>query len=152
MWACRWQWNLPSPRFAAAQVLRCTGVIGFDINIKRLEELRQGVDSTNETSAEEIAGRTAAGIYERSSSAGGSRCVRGHGAHADRYVQAPRSDAVGEGQRLCGSCLKQRCSTSTPVVIYESTVYPGATEEVCVPILSENRTCCEWRVLLRLQP
>ena len=37
-----------------------------------------------------------------------------------------------------GLALKLRSSTTTPVVIYESTVYPGATEEVCVPILEHE--------------
>ena len=37
-------------------------VIGFDINSKQLEELRQGIDRTNETSAKELENREAAGI------------------------------------------------------------------------------------------
>jgi UDP-N-acetyl-D-glucosamine/UDP-N-acetyl-D-galactosamine dehydrogenase len=37
-----------------------------------------------------------------------------------------------------GRALKQRRSATTPVVIFESTVYPGTTEEVCVPILERE--------------
>ena len=43
--------------------------------------------------------------------------------------------------KTVGSILKSRLSTSkstVPVIIYESTVYPGATEEVCVPIIESE--------------
>ena len=113
-------------------------VIGFDINIKRLEELRQGVDSTNETSAEKL---QAAQLLEFTSDPVQL-------AEADVFVvtvptpidSAKRPDLtpLEKASATVGRALKQRCSTSTPVVIYESTVYPGATEEVCVPILERE--------------
>ena len=113
-------------------------VIGFDINSQRLEELRQGIDRTNETSVEEL---QAAQLLEFTSDPAQL-------AEADVFVvtvptpidSAKRPDLtpLEKASATVGRALKQRCSASTPVVIYESTVYPGATEEVCVPILERE--------------
>ena len=113
-------------------------VIGFDINSQRLEELRQGIDSTNETSAEEL---QAAQLLEFTSDPAQLT-------EADVFVvtvptpidSAKRPDLtpLEKASATVGRALKQRCSASTPVVVYESTVYPGATEEVCVPILERE--------------
>jgi UDP-N-acetyl-D-galactosamine dehydrogenase len=113
-------------------------VIGFDINGQRLEELRQGIDRTHETSSEAL---EAAVLLEFSSDPALL-------AEADVFVvtvptpidSAKRPDLtpLKKASATVGRALKQRRSASTPVVIYESTVYPGATEEVCVPILERE--------------
>ncbi|WP_186539342.1 nucleotide sugar dehydrogenase [Synechococcus sp. BIOS-E4-1] len=115
---------------------RC--VIGFDINSQRLEELRLGNDRTNETSAEEL---QAAGLLEFTDDPAQL-------AEADVFVvtvptpidSAKRPDLtpLKKASVMVGLALKQRRSASTSVVIYESTVYPGATEDVCVPILERE--------------
>ena len=115
-------------------------VIGFDINSQRLEELRQGIDRTNETSAEELK----------------SSCLLEFTADPNQLVEAdvflvtvptpidsakrPDLTPLKNASSTVGRALKGRHSASTPVVIFESTVYPGATEEVCVPIL-ERESC-----------
>ena len=130
--------------FAKPQVCHRTGaalqrrVIGFDINSQRLEELRQGIDRTNETRAEEL---QAAQLLEFTSDP--ARL-----AEADVFVvtvptpidSAKRPDLtpLEKASATVGFALMKRRSTSTPIVIYESTVYPGATEEVCVPILERE--------------
>ena len=130
--------------FAKPQACRRTSaalqrrVIGFDINNQRLDELRQGIDRTNETSAEEL---RAAQLLEYTSESAQL-------AEADVFVvtvptpidSAKRPDLtpLEQASATVGRALKQRRSASTPVVIYESTVYPGATEEVCVPILERE--------------
>jgi len=130
--------------FAKPQACRRTGtalqrrVIGFDINIQRLEELRQGFDRTNETSADEL---QAAQLLELMNDPVQL-------AEADVFVvtvptpidSAKRPDLtpLEKASATVGFALKQRRSASMPVVIYESTVYPGATEEVCVPILERE--------------
>ena len=113
-------------------------VIGFDINSQRLEELRRGLDRTNETSAEDL---QAALLLEFTSDPG-------HLAEVDVFVvtvptpidSAKRPDLtpLEKASATVGRALKQRHSASTPLVIYESTVYPGATEEVCVPIIERE--------------
>ena len=113
-------------------------VIGFDINSQRLQELAQGVDSTNETSPEEL---RAAQLLELTSDPAQLP-------EADVFLvtvptpidSAKRPDLtpLEKASISVGRALKLRTSTTTPVVIYESTVYPGATEEVCIPILERE--------------
>jgi len=116
-------------------------VIGFDINSQRLEELRQGIDRTHETSREEL---QAAACLEFS--ADPAVLVE-----ADVFVvtvptpidSAKRPDLtlLEKASATVGQALKARAArraSTMPVVIYESTVYPGATEEVCVPILERH--------------
>ncbi len=130
--------------FAKAQMCRRSSaalqrrVIGFDINSQRLEELRQGIDRTNETTVEEL---DAAELLEFTND---PTLL----AEADVFVvtvptpidSAKRPDLkpLEKASATVGRALKQRPSASIPVVIYESTVYPGATEEVCVPILEQE--------------
>ena len=133
--------------FAKPQICRRTGavlqrrVIGFDINNQRLEELRAGHDRTNETTAEEL---QAASLLEFTSD---SAVL----AQADVFVvtvptpidSAKRPDLapLEKASAAVGRALQARTAHETmslPIVIYESTVYPGATEEVCVPILEKE--------------
>jgi UDP-N-acetyl-D-galactosamine dehydrogenase len=133
--------------FAKPQGCRRTGaalrrrVIGFDINATRLAELGQGIDRTNETSPGELQSAT---LLELSSDPDAL-------AAADVFVvtvptpidNAKRPDLtpLEKASATVGQALKARAAAGTqslPVVIYESTVYPGATEEVCVPILERS--------------
>lgn len=113
-------------------------VIGFDINIQRLEELSRGLDRTNETSSEEL---LAAQLLEFTSDLSQL-------SDADVFLvtvptpidSAKRPDLtpLENASAMVGRALNARKANTTPVVIYESTVYPGATEEVCVPILERE--------------
>ena len=116
-------------------------VIGFDINSQRLEELRVGHDRTNETTAEEL---QAAELLEFTSDSADL-------AQADVFIvtvptpidSAKRPDLtpLEKASAAVGRALQARAAqgaTSLPLVIYESTVYPGTTEEVCVPILEKQ--------------
>jgi UDP-N-acetyl-D-galactosamine dehydrogenase len=116
-------------------------VIGFDINQQRLSELCAGNDRTQETTTEEL---QAASLLELGSDPDGL-------AQADVFVvtvptpidRAKRPDLtpLEKASVTVGQALKARAAmgaTTTPLVIYESTVYPGATEEVCVPILERT--------------
>lgn len=132
--------------FAKPQACARTGarlrrrVLGFDINSQRLEELRAGHDRTNETTAEEL---KAAELLEFTSETSDV-------AQADVFVvtvptpidRAKRPDLtpLEKASSAVGRALHARAAQGAktlPLVIYESTVYPGATEEVCVPILEE---------------
>lgn len=121
-------------------------VIGFDINAERLAELREGFDRTRETSTEEL---SAATTLEYSN----DPAVL---ATADVFIvtvptpidRAKRPDltplqraSVTVGQALAARLARQQAdgvAPTSPIVVYESTVYPGATEEVCVPILEST--------------
>jgi UDP-N-acetyl-D-galactosamine dehydrogenase len=105
-------------------------VIGFDINPRRIAELQSGEDHTLECSHGEL---KAARQLRYS-------CEPAELAQAQVYIvtvptpvdQANRPDMTPlvKASETVGKVLK-----SGDVVIYESTVYPGATEEVCVPVL-----------------
>lgn len=107
-------------------------IIGFDISRKRIEELNQGVDSTFECSREQLA---AASQLRFSDDAD---VLREAGVFivtvptpVDK-VNRPDMRPLVSASTIVGGALKQG-----DVVIFESTVYPGATEEVCVPVLEE---------------
>jgi UDP-N-acetyl-D-galactosamine dehydrogenase len=113
-------------------------VLAFDLNRVRLAELERGLDRTREASAEELAAAT----LVRYSADPADLAV------ADVFIvtvptpvdssKRPDLSPLKRASTTVGEALKARAvagASTLPVVIYESTVYPGATEEVCVPIL-----------------
>ena len=107
--------------------------VGFDINAARVAELESGTDSTLECSSEELA--EAKHLSYTSSTDGIADC---------NFYIVTVPTPVGDGNRPVLTPLKMASKALSGVigkgniVVYESTVYPGATEEVCVPILEEN--------------
>ena len=122
--------------------------LGFDINPQRIAELTAGEDRTHEVSAAELAAAThlrfCGSELARESEAGtrGSELARDITALADRNVfivtvptpvdadRRPDFTPLLKASQTVGRALKRG-----DLVIYESTVYPGATEEICVPEL-----------------
>ncbi|WP_213362545.1 nucleotide sugar dehydrogenase [Brachymonas denitrificans] len=105
-------------------------VLGFDINAHRIVELQGGHDSTLETTAEQLA---AAGQLRYSSDAADLAACR----IFIVTVPTPVDDAMQPDLTplIKASASIGRVLKPGDLVIYESTVYPGATEEVCVPEL-----------------
>jgi UDP-N-acetyl-D-glucosamine/UDP-N-acetyl-D-galactosamine dehydrogenase len=116
----------------AVYLARHFPVLGFDIDRERVAELSRGIDRTREVTEEEFA-RAARLTYSAD-----VESLR----EANFYIvtvptpvdQAKRPDlsALVSSSRVVGSVLGKG-----DVVVYESTVYPGATEEVCVPELEK---------------
>jgi UDP-N-acetyl-D-galactosamine dehydrogenase len=114
----------------AVEFGRSRPVIGFDINAVRIDDLRAGHDVTLEVSTEELA---AASQLSFTSSVADL-------AEAEIYIvtvptpidahKRPDLTPLLNASETLGHVLKRG-----DVVIYESTVYPGATEEDCVPVL-----------------
>jgi UDP-N-acetyl-D-galactosamine dehydrogenase len=104
--------------------------VGFDINSKRIQELRDGIDHTRETSAEELASATRL-VYASDLDAlrGCNVFIVTVPTPVDEHKRPDFTPLVKASQSV-GTVLKRG-----DVVIYESTVYPGATEEICVPEL-----------------
>lgn len=107
--------------------------VGFDIDLSRIEALRAGKDSTLEVSADELAG--AQGLTLTSDLAAIGDC--------NTYivtVPTPIDEHKRPDMRalLAASHTISQVLSKGDVVIYESTVYPGATEEVCVPQLESG--------------
>ncbi|MBX9598282.1 MAG: nucleotide sugar dehydrogenase [Burkholderiales bacterium] len=106
--------------------------VGFDINPQRILELKQGIDRTEETTSADLA---AADILYT--------CDINDLKKADFHIVAvptPVDDAhvpdltpVERASETVGKALKKG-----DIVVYESTVYPGVTEEICVPILERE--------------
>ena len=103
---------------------------GFDINPNRALQLSQGIDFTNEASAEELlsAGKLSF-TNQESAIADCSVYIVTVPTPIDKHKQ-PDLSALQSASRMIGRMLKKG-----DTVIYESTVYPGCTEEVCVPLL-----------------
>jgi len=107
-------------------------VIGFDINAKRVQELQGGQDHTLECSPEELA---QAKHLSYSSNAQDLKQTQIFIITVPTPVdQANRPDMTPlvKASETVGKVLK-----AGDIVVYESTVYPGATEEVCVPVLEK---------------
>ena len=105
-------------------------VVGFDINAKRVAELKQGEDFTREVSADELA---AANLLSFTDSiddiADCTVFIVTVPTPIDKY-KTPDLTPLVKASESVSKVLKPG-----DIVIYESTVYPGATEEVCVPVL-----------------
>jgi UDP-N-acetyl-D-glucosamine/UDP-N-acetyl-D-galactosamine dehydrogenase len=114
----------------AVELGRRYPTVGFDIKKERIAQLREGRDSTREASAEELASAT------RLRFATDTEALR----ECNVYIVTVPTP-IDESKRPLLTPLTSASETvgkalsHGDVVIYESTVYPGCTEEVCVPIL-----------------
>ena len=107
-------------------------VLGFDINQARIAELKAGHDATLEVSDEEM--REASGLSYSAERADLKSCnvfIVTVPTPIDVHKRPDLSPLVRASETI-GQVLKKG-----DIVIYESTVYPGATEEECVPVLEK---------------
>lgn len=106
--------------------------VGFDINKKRVEELKEGFDRTLEVSQEGLKGSE----LEFTNNFKDLASCNFHIIAVPTPVNnanMPDMSALMGASRTIGQVLKKG-----DIVVYESTVYPGTTEEVCLPILLET--------------
>ena len=107
-------------------------VIGFDINLARVEELKSGKDSTLEISVEELA---EAKHLSYSSDVNDLKLSNVYIVTVPTPIdkhKKPDLTPLEKASLMLGSVISKG-----DIVIYESTVYPGATEEVCIPIIEQ---------------
>jgi len=106
--------------------------IGFDINKAKIEELQGGFDRTGEVSAAEL---TSSQVHYTADPAALK--------NADFIIVAvptPINEALQpdlKALRVSSELIGKHLAPGT-IVVYESTVYPGVTEEVCLPILEKS--------------
>jgi len=107
-------------------------VIGFDINVKRIEELQEGHDRTLETTADEL--KAASHLAFTSHIDDLRDCAVFIVTVPTPIDSANRPDLTPliKASETVGKVMQEGA-----IVIFESTVYPGATEEVCVPVLEK---------------
>lgn len=116
----------------AAEFGKKRSVVGFDINSARVQALRAGHDSTLEVSDEEL--REAEGLTFTDNPAALSACnvfIVTVPTPIDEHKRPDLTPLI-KASEIIGRVLRKDC-----LVIYESTVYPGATEEDCVPVLEK---------------
>lgn len=106
-------------------------VVGFDIDRGRIGELREGHDRTKEVEADALAATNVHYTAEPSDMADATCFIVTVPTPIDENRQ-PDLRPVVSASKSVGAVLKEG-----DLVIFESTVYPGVTEEVCGPILSE---------------
>lgn len=107
-------------------------VIGFDTNKNRIDQLKKGIDLTMETSSKEL--KEATNLTFTTNIEDIKNCAI--------YIvtvptpidkkKNPDLNPLKSASKTIGKVLKKE-----DIVIYESTVYPGATEEICVPVLEK---------------
>ncbi|MBF0420157.1 MAG: Vi polysaccharide biosynthesis UDP-N-acetylglucosamine C-6 dehydrogenase TviB [Magnetococcales bacterium] len=111
--------------------LRC--VVGFDISQARVDELKLGQDHTLEASPEELAEARYLSFTTNSDDLRGCNCfIVTVPTPIDKHKQPDLTPLI-KASEIIGKVLKPG-----DIVIYESTVYPGATEEDCVPVIEQH--------------
>lgn len=117
----------------AVEFGKVTGTIGFDINLERIEELKKGIDRTLEVDKAELAQATQLSYTANMDDLRAANYfIVTVPTPVDQYKKPDLSPLVKASETV-GKVLKRN-----DVVIYESTVYPGCTEEVCVPVLEKT--------------
>ncbi|NRA15636.1 MAG: Vi polysaccharide biosynthesis UDP-N-acetylglucosamine C-6 dehydrogenase TviB [Oceanospirillaceae bacterium] len=105
-------------------------VVGFDVNVKRISDLAAGVDATLEVSDEEL--KSARNLLFTADLQQIRQC--------NFYIVTVPTPIDSSNQPDLSSLksaseMLSKVIAENDVVVYESTVYPGTTEEICVPIL-----------------
>ena len=107
--------------------------LGFDIDTSRIAELNTGFDRTQEVTAEQL--KTSVSLTFSSNAADLNSCntfIVTVPTPIDHFKKPDLSPLL-KASEMIGKALKKG-----DLVIYESTVYPGCTEEVCVPVLEST--------------
>ena len=107
--------------------------LGFDINQARIDELTKGVDHTNEASPEQL--KSSEKLIFSADIDDINECniyIVTVPTPIDEF-KTPDLNPLRGASKMLGGILKKG-----DIVIYESTVYPGCTEEVCVPLLEKS--------------
>ncbi len=111
---------------------RLTKVIAFDVNSKRIDELRQGVDRNHDLPTEELKNTKAEFTMDAARLKEADFIII---TVPTPVTNANRPDLT---PLIKASTTVGRNLMKGAIVVYESTVYPGATEEECVPVLEKE--------------
>jgi len=107
-------------------------VVGYDINAQRVADLNKGIDNTDEADTSELLSNPNLQITSDPIHIADSNIyIVTVPTPIDKY-KSPDLGPLLAASQLVGSVLKKE-----DIVIYESTVYPGCTEEDCVPVLEK---------------
>lgn len=107
-------------------------VIGFDYNPKKIELYKQGIDVTNEVGNEALKNTTMEFTADPKDIKEGDFIVVAVPTPIDEHKNPDLTPVIGASE-FVGQNLKKGA-----VIVYESTVYPGVTEDICVPIIEKE--------------
>ncbi|KYH14176.1 nucleotide sugar dehydrogenase [Staphylococcus kloosii] len=107
-------------------------VIGFDVNTQRIEELNNYIDCTNEVTINELKEANIKFTNQKEELTTADFIIVAVPTPIDEHNQPDLTPLIKASETV-GSVLQKGT-----IVVFESTVYPGATEEVCVPILEKE--------------
>ena len=118
-------------------------VMGFDIDKNRIKDLKNGIDLTNELKNEDLR------VLKKIELTNDPKKLKNNDVFIisvptpiDKFNN-PNTKSLRDASHLIGKIIKEfknDLKIKTPIIIYESTVYPGATEELCIPII-EKESC-----------
>ena len=126
----------------AVEFAKHVNVIGFDINEKRINEYKNGIDSTNEIGSE--ISKTTVEFTSDPARLQEARFIIVAVPTPVNDDNSPNLGPVEGASRTVGQNL-----TPGSIVVFESTVYPGVTEDICVPIIeAESGLKCgiDWKI------
>lgn len=126
----------------AVEFAKHVRVIGFDINEKRVNEYRSGIDATNEVG--EAIKKTTVDFTADPSRLKEAKFIIVAVPTPVNSDNTPDLRPVEGASRTVGQNL-----TPGTIVVFESTVYPGVTEDICVPIIEkESGLKCgvDWKI------
>ncbi|MEM8569012.1 MAG: nucleotide sugar dehydrogenase [Bacteroidota bacterium] len=109
-----------------------TRVIGFDVKLERIEDLKSGLDKTLEVSTEELKEAVNLTFTNKQKDLSGANIYIITVPTPIDEFKTPDLTPLKKASSTVGEVLN-----NGDIVIYESTVFPGCTEEICVPILEE---------------
>jgi len=115
----------------ALELAKKISVIGFDINTKRINQMRNAIDPSKEVGSEEFAGRDIVFTDDLAVLKEARFFIVAVPTPVDKYNVPDLKPLIG-ASRTVGKVLKKG-----DYVVYESTTYPGCTEEDCLPCLEE---------------
>lgn len=107
-------------------------VVGFDINKKRIEQLKKGNDVTNESNELELTLANIEYTYDETKISEAKFIIIAVPTPVDDN-KIPDLTILKKATKMVGKNLQRNS-----VIVYESTVYPGATEDICLPILEKE--------------
>ena len=106
-------------------------VIGFDISEQRIEELKKGYDRTNEVNKNDLLSANINFTADKTKLGKADFIIIAVPTPINKHNQPDLSPLLSASETVGSEMIKGT------IVVYESTVYPGATEEDCVPILEK---------------
>jgi UDP-N-acetyl-D-galactosamine dehydrogenase len=113
----------------AVEFAKKVNVIGFDVNVNKINSYKKFIDVTNEIGSEELRKTSMAFSYNEEE-------LKKSRFHIVAVPTPINSDKTPDLQPVIGASeIVGRNLVKGSIVVYESTVYPGVTEDICVPIL-----------------